>query len=318
MVDYDGQKVLAQLLATPSSTLRGVAADALLALASTSDLVLHRKLRHPPLNSSGSDITMTTSPGCHTPICTVPGSPLCLSPAGMECRPSSVECRYRDSDHRPFDYVVVLHQNGTRTAEYGSETDTIRMPVHKAVLMEASEVFNGMLGGHFIESDKSEVCLKEVHPQAFRSVLHHMYGCGWRCKEATNTKSRDQSCVQQNVSDSIMAAVSSNFDLPNEHADVLHTLRCLATASQFLLGSLCGECERRAASFLSPATVVPLFLFSQLHQSCWLAEECVRHVVSLPPSLQRRMCLLELAQCAEGDTALDMLQRLTATQLHAT
>ena len=322
MVDYNGQKVLVQQLATPSPALRGVAADALLVLASTADLVIHRKLRHPPLNSSGSDTAMTTSPGCHTPRGPVLEPSLFLSPTGMECRPRPMACRYHDSDHCPFDYVVMLHWNGTKMAEYGTGTQhTVRMPVHKTVLMEASEVFNGMLGGHFIESGKSEVILRDVHPLAFQSVLHHMYGCGWQCKEATSfihSKSHDQSCDQQNVSDSIMAVVSSNFDLPDERADVLHTLRCLGTASQFLLSSLCSECERRAASFLSPATAVPLFLFSQLHQSCWLAEECVRHVVALPPSLQRRSCLLELAQCAEGDTALDMLQRLIATQLHVT
>lgn len=237
----------------------------------------------------------------------------------MEPRWGSIACRYHDSDHYPFDFEVLLIQNSTKTAQHGSGTQqTIRLPVHRTVLMEASEVFNVMLGRHYLESGYREVLLKDVHPQAFRSILHHIYGCGWLCTEVTAdflASSHDQSCDHSNISDSIVAAVSSNFDLPNEHVQVSHTLRCLATASQFLLSSLCGECEREAATYLSKASVVPLFMFSQLHQSCWLAEECMRYVTGLPPSLQRRLCLLELAHCGEGDTALDMLQRLVTAQL---
>ena len=307
MLDYNGQSVLTQLISSPSSpSLTVSAADSLLALASTARLALHRKLYGPRLN----DIT---SPVCtHGPIS---GSP---SPdSGME---RGQTCRYQDSDHCPFDYMVILHQNGTGTSRHGSGTEQlVKLPVHREVLMEASEVFSGMLGGHFIESCTSEVVLKDVDPQAFRSVLHHMYGCGWLCKEAvkclSHDLSHDQSCDLENISDSTMAAVSSNFDLPSEHSDVMHTLRCLATASQFLLGSMCRECERHAATFLATSTVVPLFLFSQLHGSCWLAEECVRYMVGLPPSLQRRECLLELASSVEGDTALEMVERLVATQL---
>lgn len=331
MLDYGGQAVLAQLLlVSPSPVLRDMAADSLLALVSTTDHLVHWKLRG--LNNSGPapDVVTAASPTCsiHCPILgsnTPPCLVVSLFHTGMEPGRSARACRYHDSDHCPFDFVVLLQRYETRTVQHGSRTEqTVRLPVHKSVLMEASEVFNVMLGGYYIESGYSEVFLKDIQPQAFRSVLHHMYGCGWLCKEAiadhmvSTIESHDQSCDQQesfNISDSIMAAVSSNFDLPNEHADVLHTLRCLATASQFLLGSLGGECERRAARFLSVTTVVPLFVFSQLHQSCWLAEECVRYVVSQPPSLQRRSCLLELASCAEGTTALDMLQRLVRTQL---
>lgn len=305
MLDYGGQAMLAQLIASSSSSLRDSAADSLLALASTARLALQRKFLGSRLHAS--DIT--------SPLC----GPIPRSPSWDSGLERGRTCRYRDSDHHPFNYVVVLPQNGIGASQHGTQTEKpVRLPVHRTVLMEASEVFSGMLGGHFMESCSSEVVLRGVHPQAFRSILHHMYGCGWQCQEATDHCSHNQSCDQENISDSTLAAVSVNFDLPGEHADVIHTLRCLATASQFLLGSLCSECERHAATFLSVSTVVPLFLFSQLHGSCWLAEECVRYVVGLPPSLQRRTCLLDLASCVEGDTALDMLQTMVATQLQTT
>ena len=294
MLDYNGQTVLIQLLAT-SPALRTVGADSLLALASTaSHLVQHRRP------------TTAVSEHCTTPD----------TSAGETCR-------YHDSDHWPFDYVIALHQNGTGTTQHGSGTkQTICLPAHRAVLMEASEVFNGMLGGHFIESTNSEVFLKDVDVKAFCSVLHHMYGCGWQCSEVTKHHSHDESCDlscdHNNISDSTMAAVTSNFDLPHERVDVLHTLRCLATASQFLLGSLCGLCECRAVRFLRVTTVVPLFIFSQIHGSCWLAERCVQFVVDLSPSLQRRTCLLQLTSCAEGDTAVNMMKTLITAQLQTT
>lgn len=303
MLDYSGQAILVQLLGSSSSPLRDSAADSLLVLAATADHLFHRKLLGPTANTSGAS-TPSHTPKSH-PVPRV----------GME----PTTCRYHDSDHCPFDFEVLLHQNGTETARHGSGTQqTVCLPVHRAVLMETSEVFAVMLGGHYLESGLKEVLLKNVHPQAFRSIVHHMYGCGWLCTKATadlQASSHDLSCDHSNISDSTMAAVISNFELHNERVYVLHTLRCLAAASQFLLSSLCGECERQAATYLSTASVVPLFMFAQLHQSCWLAEECVKYVVGLQPSLQRRLCLLELASCGEGDNALDMLQRLVTGQL---
>lgn len=303
MLDYSGQAVLVQLLGSSSSALRESAADSLLVLAATADHLSHRKLLGPTANASGSS----------TPSYTPKSRP--VPHDGMELMP----CRYHDSDHCPFDFEILLHQNGTETAQHRSGTQqTVCLPVHRAVLMEASEVFAVMLGGQYLESGLKEVLLKNVHPQAFRSIVHHMYGCGWLCTEATadlQASSHDLSCDRSDISDSTMAAVTSNFELQNEHVYVLHTLRCLAAASQFLLSSLCGECERQAAAYFSTASVVPLFMFAQLHQSCWLAEDCVKYIVGLPPSLQRRLCLLELASCGEGDTALDMVQRLITAQL---
>ena len=207
------------------------------------------------------------------------------------------------------------------TMGHGTGTElTVHLPAHRAVLMEASEVFCVMLGGHFLESAKSEVYLQNIHPHTFRSVLHHLYGCGWQCEEVLHHITPDEYQLHdhKDISTSIISAVSSNFDLPHKKLEVWHTLCCLATASQFLLATLQGVCEMKAALLISQTTVVPLFLFSQLHGSCWLAERCVRHVMcsgSDRPSLQHRASLLELANCSQGDTVLDMVQRLISTQL---
>lgn len=299
MVGYNGQILLTQLLTSPPSwSLREWAAESLLALAATSNL--NTCLRY----QTSSAVTIS-----------IPGSNPDIIPCqanGMACRQA---CRYCDYDHYTFDFEVLLNQNGIKTSQHGTETEPIiHMPAHKSVLMEASEVFNVMLGGHFLESNKSEVYLQNVHPQIFQSILHHLYGCGWLCDEALHHITPDdyQLCNHDDISNSIISTIISNFDLPQEKMDVWHTLHCLATASQYLLDSLCSVCERQAALLISECTIVPLFLYSQLHGNCHLAEECVLYTMCG----QHRDCLLELASCSESDTAIDMIHRLISSQLH--
>ena len=280
--------MLLQLLTSPSSpspSLRDAAADSILALGSSPA----------DLRPSQDHIPLQTNSG-------IPRQP---------------RCRYRDYDHTPFDYMVKLDRHGTETSGNGSETEQVKLPTHREVLSEASEVFAVMLGGHFLESASSEVYLKGVQPQSFLSLLHHVYGCGWQCREGHMTSelgSHDTSHDQDDASATLITAITSTFELQLA-AEVLHTLRCLATASRFLLDSMRQSCERHASLFITTATVVPMFLFSRLHGCVWLSEECMRTLLSLPHS---REPLLQLATSSEGPAALNILQNLLSTRLHTT
>lgn len=331
MLDYKGLAVLLELMAF-SPPRCDMAAESLLALASIADHVAQKKGRSfPSLNYSATpnkseDNDLSSLHPLMSPFHT-----------GLSLEPSSTVCHYLDSDHCPFDMTIAVSAPGSRsTADQSGSTledsaTVVRLPVHSYVLQEASEVFKVMLGGCYLESDANEVFLRDVHPQSFKSILHHMYGCGWLCSEltqkaldecqdehkCTDKRSRELSDYQEayDIIDSAIAAVVSHFELPREQAAVAYTLHSLVTASRFLLPKLCTQCERQAAAFLSPATVVAMFLFSQLNQSCWLSEQCVHYLLRLPPSLQRRSCLQALLGSPEGPTALDMIRKFIVEQL---
>lgn len=317
MLDYKGLEVLVDLTHSPSTTSQDMASDSLLALASTADHISQRRQQRSLSKEISHDGQLTPCREQLVPF-----------PFHTEQGQGSSVCRYKDTDHCPFDFTV-------RVA-VGRDGSISRLQLHRAVLMEASEVFGVMLGGHYLESSYSEVFLRDVHPLAFQSVLHHVYGCGWLCGDVVREVMREgereeegsaHSCMEESneqpqdteatseLTNSTVTAIRVYFDLPGERAAVTHTLRTLATASRFLLHDLCALCEGQAAGYLSPLNVVAMFTFSQLHQSCWLAEQCVRCVVGLPPSLQRRTCLQRLLSSAEGPTALDMIQRFISAQL---
>ena len=303
MVDYKAQELLLQLLTHTSSYLREAAADSILALGSSvTDLRPTHDMVATSLSSHLTDSYLS-----------------CLH-SGVSCKE---RCCYRDYDHYPFDYVMKLDRHGTGAEQSGSGTGQIELPTHRDVLMEASDMFAVMLGGHFLESGRAEVYLRDVHPQAFLSLLHHVYGCGWQCRDALTTSGEGSHDVSHDLnhtsSNSLIAAVLSNADLPSQQAgELMHTLHCLETASRFLLDPMRESCERHASYFISTATVVPLFLFAQLHSCDWLARECVRCLLSLPPSPLSQACLLELASCPEATAALSLLQSLMSTRLHTT
>ena len=297
MIDFRGQGILIDLV-TSSSDLPESAADSLLSFTYS--------LETPTAQELLSLIF---------PLLPDPQPPTETSPTDLACRHSGVgcapRCRYHDYDNTPFDYSVKLDRHGTGT-------EHVYLLAHRAVLMGASQVFNVMLGGHFLESGGSEVYLRGVHPTAFLSLLHHIYGCGWDCSGAMETRLPEDGSHddQSDISSSLISAVVSNYDY--NHSKVLQTLRCLATASRFLLDSMRESCERQAASFVTMTTLVPLFLFSRLHGSVFLGEKCLRCLVFRPPSPARRICLLQLASCPESSAAMELLQSLVSSKLHTT
>lgn len=297
-------------LITSSSDLRDSAADSFLKLAFSADMMRPQELLN--LIFPFSPPKAPTEPNLSCPY------------SGVGCKP---RCRYRDYDHCPFDYSVKLDRHGTQTQQNGMETKQcetgtqhIYFLAHRAVLAGASEVFNVMLGGGFMESCGSEVHLKDVHPWAFLSLLHHVYGCGWDCQEASEAWDQEDHSHNDlsDISSSLIAAVISKDTCVFSHPYILRTLRCLETASRFLLDSMRQRCERRAATLITMPTLVPLFLFSQLHGSVVLAEKCLQRLLFSRPSSESRTVLLQLASCPEATAALALAQKLISSKLHTT
>ena len=307
MIDFRGQGILIDLV-TSSSDLRESAADSLLSFTYSLET---------PTTQEFLSLIFPLLPDPEPPTETSPHTPthLACRHSGVGCAP---RCRYHDYDNTPFDYSVKLDRHGTGTERHGTGTEHVHLLAHRAVLMGASQVFNVMLSGHFMESGGSEVYLRGVHPTAFLSLLHHIYGCGWDCSDAMETWLPDDGSHddQSDISSSLMSAVVSNYDY--SRPKVLQTLRCLATASRFLLDSMRESCERQAASFVTMTTLVPLFLFSLLHGSVILGEKCLRCLFFRPPSPARRTCLLQLASCPESSAAMELLRSLVSSKLHTT
>lgn len=250
--------------------------------------------------------------------------------------PNKVFCCYHDSDHCPFDLTVVVSDKHT----------TLQMPVHRSILSESSDVFSVMLSGHYKEALCNEVCIREVPPLAFMSLLHHIYGCGWLCpvvmeevlkRENMNNSSDCELMTTTHISncrstDDANSSIDVNtqvsekpFTASTVHAatevmikevchctrdyrTAAHCLQVLTCAGQFLLPELMALCEHHfASSLLCPSNIVPVFHFARLHQCCCLAESCLHCVVAMPHSELRREIFGELVASSEGTSVLVMI-----------
>ena len=293
MLDFEGLSILIDLLT--SSDHKYSAADSLLSLA--------YGLR--ALTFEDDPLSPQTPEPNHVKL-DCPHS-------GLGCKP---RCRYRDHDHAPFDYTVTLDLG------HQAEGKQVQLLAHRGILMEACEVFNVMLGGHFLESRESEVYLRDVHPGAFLCLLHHIYGCGWKCREVKETWfSEDGShddCSHDNHNDassSLISAVVANYDgcAPSE---IVRALCCLETASRFLMEELTEACEKEVAEYFTTETLIPIFLFSRLHVCYQLAEDCVRFLLyHTIPSSSSRACLLQLVSCSESYTARFLIRIFISVRL---
>ena len=258
-----------------------------------------------------------------TPVLNPPSSPLPPPPPPPPLSsppPPPALCHYIDTDHTPFDLVVLTTYNDCKD----------RFPVHRSILMEASEVFRVMLGGRYQESSAEQVHLKGVVPSAFESLLHHMYGCAWDCpmlqwsrglvplssgkqlelnrKQCHSEIVQAMFCSSSSSSSSSMHPAATN--MTQEDSSMLHCLEVLACANQFFVTSLSLECESRLTLCLSPVNLVPMFLFSQLHGSERLAHSCISYLVGMSCPLRQRELFKQLLQSPDSDKCLQRIEEM--------
>ena len=329
MVEYGAFQILCQLLKdTNKEEVWEMGVESMLALGHTMQLkpVPRHRRRYstlPPeleaqakrfpftrLDSSFKDLSLYEA--------TAPSE--CCNEANSD---PSTHCRYIDTDHRPFDLTIVLHSPARQQ---------LQVQVHKAKLMEESDVFRVMLAGSYKESLCTEVHIHSVALRGFLSLLHHIYGCGWECgamldkvyrrpdddeeEEGSNIIVSSQSDVVSESSDILLEAVTSACKSKEDAHKVQHCLQVLACAGRFLLPDLITLSEHAAVKYLSPDNLVPMFHFAQFHQCFCLAESCMRALLGLPHTRLRTDLFKELLTSGEGEAAIHIiLLFLTAVSL---
>ena len=256
-----------------------MAVDTLLYLGSQYHKCPSRKRRHSTVERQSS----TTLP---LPIETLPTSHYLLS---------SPLCLYRDFDHWPFDTCIVLD-------------DGTVFPVHRRVLVESSEVFSVMLSGCYKESTDSSVSLHSVCPSSFRSLVHHVYGCGSHCWGCVGEKESIDGHYNDEVIDEIVSPIKEKEGRERGR----HLLRVLISANQFFIRSLLTVAQESFMIYLCPENVTPLFIFSQMHQCALLSDATVQSLVKRGPGSHQSESFLRLARSTESDEFL----RTIATVFH--
>lgn len=228
--------------------------------------------------------------------------------------PGSV-CRYRDSDHCPFDLCVKI-TNGSKVYRY---------QVHRQTLAKASEVFAVMLSGGYQESLSNEVTLQQVSPEAFETVLHHVYSCPWRgsgcghrgrghvveemsaCEDDRLVKIYKQ---HKELEEGLIEGITSCLPSDVERERISHTLQVLALANRYFVPSLLSACEWEVLGCVSFDSLVPVFLYSQLHQSRALAHACVKRLVDMPRCQLQVDVFKDLVESADREVFLALIVEL--------
>ena len=327
MLGYGGFHCLCRLSREDADDdLQAMALDSLLQLAHTMIKPSSRKRRHSYLTSD--DLTDVAPPSkvprlnfsfSHQEPLQFPSLPLPdISSLIAQAISSSktTNCRYRDSDHCPFDMVITVKNEGC---------DSVSIQVHRSTLVNISDVFAVMLGGQYMESSCSEVVLHKIPPLAFLSVIHHTYGCGWQCPrvlvrvremEWLTVCDSDVECdtfSQERLnlswtSDILISQVVDKCVGETEKKLARHCLQVLSCAGMFLLPELVMLCEHEAVSYLVPNNVPTMFTFAELHRCMCLAESCMRSVVNLQHSQERTEILRDIIKSPQGETALNIIK----------
>ena len=232
--------------------------------------------------------------------------------------PSIPVCMYRDSDHCPFDLIIQVNNGDDEIGIF---------PVHRAMLVESSEVFAVMLEGMYQESLSNVIQLYQVLPSVFNSYLHHVYGCSWECSEMThehnssswkkplNKSSNGEgtdSKIKQNPSfmGNTLEEITGPIPCSKDKELTVHYLQLLECADRFYLPSLVKRCEESLNVHLNEDNLVPLFFFSQIHQSHQLAKKCILCLLSVRNVTKQCNIFKELLQSDDGAECLSMIKEI--------
>ena len=219
---------------------------------------------------------------------------------------TSLFCRYQDTDHWPFDLRISV---GSKTGPGGIH----HFPVHRLLLVESSEVFAVMLGGLYQESQRSEVHLHELTPAVFSTVIHHVYGCNWSCKkgveqvQALSQEYNPLDSVETLSCKLVEKVVESLFSIP-EKQQAVHCLLLLECANRYYMPSLLSHCEDVLGPIVSEANLVPMFMFSNMHQSHRLSRRCIATLTSLRDAEKQCEMFQELLESSDASNCLTIIE----------
>ena len=315
MVDYGAFQVLCELIKEEGNGgLWELAVDSMLTLAHHMQKQRHkrrymsvrlginaRKFPFSRLDVSFQDLSLSEPQAFPLQVC---------EPAVGDPPTEAVPhyCKYMDTDYHPFDLTLLLHSPS------GS---TLRVPVHKSTLVDHSDVFRVMLDGSYRESSSGEVHIHSISPSGFVSMLHHLYGCGWKCKAVGDQVKRTvepcgmevavNSDLLSETSGALLDVIVSGCRDCEEGVRVEHCLQVLACAGRFLLPDLVTLTEHETVRYLCAGNVVAVFHFARLHQCFCLSESCVRILVNLPHLKLRTEIFKDLLASSEGEAAIQII-----------
>ena len=205
--------------------------------------------------------------------------------------PPTKYCRYMDSDLFPFDLTLVII--GGRTA---------RIPVHRRIMIESSDVFSVMLEGPYREGRSNEVTLQGTAPSTFLALVHHLYGCGWLCPHSPPQGTQDPPLESYGTHELIECIGSAS----TEPLAATHCLSVMVCAGQYLLNHLSTLCQHAAVRYVLPSNVVDMFCLSRMHECYCLSESCLRVVMAMGEL--RRDVFRNLITSYVGNDVLNMFK----------
>ena len=198
--------------------------------------------------------------------------------------------------------------------------------------MESSEVFFVMLSGQYQESNQDEIQIQQVPVGALEALLHHMYGCAQNCHKenlavpwswsracsylerrhlASSTGGECKQALDEEMPspvDELVKGIVGPLSLPEQSAVVLETLQTLICADRFFVSSLVSQCEQKLSRHITSDNLMPMFLFSQIHQSHSLAQQCVWCLVTLPQTSKQVEVFKEVLYSPERKSFLEIVQ----------
>ncbi|XP_078679822.1 armadillo repeat-containing protein 5-like [Branchiostoma floridae x Branchiostoma belcheri] len=167
----------------------------------------------------------------------------------------------------------------------------------RRVVAEKSAVFAAMLEGHYSESAQSEVNITGVSHDAFLYLVHFVHGC------------RHNNCTaMQTVCKGEGGSVGTSQ--PQQPVE----LEILAVANKYLLPTLqdsMADVMLQQTLYISPGSVLKLYLYAVHHRCERLVEHCVRFVTCGKMSKEERVkCFRDLANCGDEKPAFQKLEEI--------
>ncbi|XP_066303931.1 armadillo repeat-containing protein 5-like [Branchiostoma lanceolatum] len=193
----------------------------------------------------------------------------------------TAECRYKTLSDR-HDVIFRLEDKSTVSG-------------CRRVAAEKSAVFAAMLEGHYSESAQSEVNITGVSHDAFLYLVHFIHGC------------RHSNCAEMQMICKGGSVGTSQLEQPVE-------LEILAVANKYLLPTLqdsMADVMLQQTLYISPGSVLKLYLYAVHHRCDRLVEHCVRFVTCGKMSREERVkCFRDLAHCGEEKPAFQKLKEI--------
>ncbi|XP_035691857.1 armadillo repeat-containing protein 5-like [Branchiostoma floridae] len=167
----------------------------------------------------------------------------------------------------------------------------------RRVIAEKSAVFAAMLEGHYSESAQSEVNITGVSHDAFLYLVHFIHGC------------RHNDCTAMTT-----ICIKEGDSVETSQPEQPVGLEILAVANKYLLPTLqdsMADVMLQQTLYISPGSVLKLYLYAVHHRCERLVEHCVRFLTCGKMSREERVkCFRDLADCGEEKPAFHKLEEI--------